>query len=232
MKSTAIPHGEKLLKAVSKNTKNGWSISSFQMDIRGGMMHQLATETSWRHKAYLAKPLVRHSMVSLFVSCKDHALRPAIRNQSNKVQPCVCYEKHPIHSPRKQSSNRQPQEKNSFKISQVGVFGNFLPRITNLPTFFIQKIICDEKVQALDTLKSPSFAMVPSLVWLLIFFVTSVELEVCPQGNVPAKKKKNSRKCKNLWMLDMFLNFGWECRTILREYESIFYAPKIPYFFS
>lgn len=162
---------KKLLKAVSKNTKKGWSKSSFQMDIRGGMMYQLATETSWHHKAYLAKPLVRHSMVSLFVSCKDHALRPATCNQSNKVQPCVCYENQsPNSQPQKKSPTVQPQEKNSFKISQVGVFGNFLPRITNLPTVFILKIICDEKVQALDTLKSPSFAMVPSLVWLLRCF--------------------------------------------------------------
>ena len=103
----------------------------------GGMMYQLATETSRHHKAYLAKPLVRHSMVSLFVSCKDHALRPATCNQSSKVQPCVCYKNQsPNSQPQKKSPTVQPQEKNSFKISQVGVFGNFLPRITNLPTFY------------------------------------------------------------------------------------------------
>ena len=103
-------------------------------------------------------------MVSLFVSCKDHALRPAICTSQVKCNHVSVMKTTQFTAPENKSPTFQPQEKNSFKISQVGVFGNFLPKITNLPTVFILKIICDEKIQALDTLKSPSFAMVPSLV--------------------------------------------------------------------
>lgn len=46
------------------------------------------------------------------------------------------------------------------------------------------------------------------------------------------RKKKQQKMQESLNARCIFSTFEWECRTILREYESIFYAPKIPSFFS
>ena len=61
-------------------------------------------------------------------------------------------------------------------------------------------------------------------------FRSSVELEVCPQGNGSAKKNKQNIQ-ESLNARYMSSTFEWEYRTILREYGVYSMTPKMPYIF-